>query len=59
MADLKLDVHATDKVQVDSETLTAINRGIRAVDQGQTVSLEEAEKIIPVWIADFESRHPR
>ena len=51
MVDLKLEVPATEEVEVDTETLAAIDRGARAADEGRTVSLEEARKMIP--------KHPR
>jgi predicted transcriptional regulator len=43
----------------DSATLTAIDRGIRDADDGRTVSLDEARKLIPEWISKFESRTAR
>jgi predicted transcriptional regulator len=43
----------------DSETLAAIDRGIRDADEGRTVSLDEARKLIPEWISKFESRTTR
>jgi predicted transcriptional regulator len=59
MVDLKLDVPVTEEVEVDAETLVAIDRGIRAADEGHTVSLEEARKMIPRWISRFASQTPR
>ena len=56
MIDLKLQVPATEEVEVDAETLAAIDRGIKAADEGCAVSLEEARKMIPKWISKFESR---
>jgi predicted transcriptional regulator len=40
----------------DEETLAAIDRGINDADEGRTVSLDEARKMIPKWISKFESR---
>ncbi len=59
MVDLKLQVPATDKVEVGSETLAAIDRGIKDADEGRTVSIDEALKLIPKWISKFESQKPR
>ena len=59
MVDLKLQVPATDKVEVDAETLAAIDRGIRDADEGRTVSIDEVRKMIPTWISKFESQKPR
>ena len=56
MVDLKLQVPVTEEAQVDAETLAAIDRGIKDADEGRTVSLDEARKIIPKWISKFESR---
>ncbi len=59
MQDLKLDAPATDEVQVDSRTLEAIDQGARAADEGRTVSIEEARKLIPKWISKFASQTRR
>jgi predicted transcriptional regulator len=59
MVDLKLQVPATDKVEVDAETLAAIDRGIKAADEGRTVPIDEVRKMIPKWISKFESQNPR
>jgi predicted transcriptional regulator len=45
MVDLKLQVPATDEVEVDKETLAAIDRGIQAADEGRTVPVEDARKM--------------
>jgi predicted transcriptional regulator len=59
MVDLKLELPATDKVQVDAESLAAIDRGIRDADEGRTVSVDELRLMIPKWISKFESQNPR
>ena len=59
MVDLKLQVPGTDKVEVDGETLAAIDRGIKDADEGRTVPIDEVRKIIPKWISKFESQMPR
>jgi predicted transcriptional regulator len=48
-----------DEVAVDAKTLAAIDRGIKDADEGRTVSLDEARKLIPQWISKFESQKPR
>ena len=58
MIDLKLQVPVTDKVEVDAETLAAIDRGIKDADEGRTVSIDEVRKMIPKWISKFESQKP-
>jgi predicted transcriptional regulator len=59
MVELKMQVPATEEVQVDAETLAAIDRGIKAAGEGRTVPLEEARKMNPTWISKFESQNPR
>jgi hypothetical protein len=59
MVDLKLQVPATDEVEVDAETLAAIDRGIRDADEGRTVPIDEVRKMIPKWISKFESQKAR
>ena len=58
MVDLKLQVSATDKVDVDAETLAAIDLGIKDADEGRTVAIDEARKMISKWISKFESQEP-
>ncbi len=59
MADLKLDVPVTEEVEVDAETLAAIDEGIADANAGRTVSADEVRKLIPQWISKFESQKPR
>jgi len=59
MIDLKLEEPVTEEIEVDAETLAAIDRGLEAADRGETVSLEDARKMIPRWISKFESRPRR
>jgi predicted transcriptional regulator len=59
MVDLKLQIPATDKVQVDAETLTAIDRGIKDADEGRSVPIDEVFEMIPQWISKFGSQQPR
>jgi len=47
MVDLQLQVPATDKVEVDAETLAAIDRGINDADEGRTVSIDHVRRMIP------------
>ena len=59
MIDLKLDQPETAEVEVDAKTLAAIDRGLKAAAEGRSVSLDEAEDLIPRWISKFESRNRR
>jgi len=58
MVDLKLEVPASGKVEVDAETLAAIGRGIRDADEGRTVPIDEVLAMIPKWTSKFEPRKP-
>jgi predicted transcriptional regulator len=57
--DLEFERPAADEVEVDAETLDAIDRAIEAAKAGRSVSLDELRKKIPEWISKFESRNPR
>jgi predicted transcriptional regulator len=59
MADLKLDQPETPEIEVDEETLAAIDRGLKAAEEGRSVSLDEVREMIPRWISKFESRNRR
>jgi len=59
MIDLKLEIPVTDEVEVDAQTLAAIDRGIKDANEGRTVSIEEVRKLIPQWISKFESQKRR
>jgi predicted transcriptional regulator len=48
-----------EEFEEDEETLAAIDRGIKAADEGRVVSLEEVRRMIPEWIRKFESREGR
>ena len=59
MADLKFNLPVTDEVEVDAETLAAIDRGIKDADDGRSIPLEEVRKMVPQWISKFESQKKR
>ena len=52
-------IPVTEEVAVDAATLAAIDRGIKDADEARTVSLDDAEKLIPHWLSKFESQKPR
>jgi len=56
MADLKFEVPVTEEVEVDAETLAAIDRGIQDANEGRTVSVDEVRELVPRWISRFESQ---
>jgi predicted transcriptional regulator len=58
MADLKsIDpfVSTDEEVEVDTETAAAIERGIRAADEGKVVSNDEVRKLTREWISKFST----
>lgn len=59
MVDLKLQVPAIEKVEVDAEALAAIDRGIKDANEGRTVSIDGVRWMIPKWISKFESQQAR
>jgi predicted transcriptional regulator len=59
MSDLKLETLVSKEIEVDTETLAAIDNGTRAADEGRTVPLDEVRKMIPKWISKFESQNRR
>jgi predicted transcriptional regulator len=62
MAEVKPDdlfVSTEEAVEVDAETAAAIERGIRAADEGKVVSSDEVRKLIPRWISKFSTPNRR
>lgn len=45
-----------EKVEVDEETLAAIDRGIKAADEGRVVPLEEVRRRMQEWHTKSSSR---
>jgi predicted transcriptional regulator len=59
MADRKLNQPETAEVEIDEKTLAAIDKGLKAAEEGRSVPLDEVRKMIPCWISEFESRNRR
>ncbi len=59
MVDLQIQVPATEEVGIATQTLAAVDRGIKAADEGRTVPLEEVREMIPKWISKFKSQTRR
>jgi predicted transcriptional regulator len=45
-----------EEVEVDEETLAAIDRGIKAADEGKVVPLEEVRRRMQEWYTKSSSR---
>ena len=54
-----LMVSTGDEIEVDAETGAAIERGIRAAEQGRVFPSEEVRKLIPRWISKFSTMRQR
>jgi predicted transcriptional regulator len=48
-------VSTEEEVEVDARTAAAIDRGVRAANEGRVVSSEEVRKLIPQWISKFST----
>jgi predicted transcriptional regulator len=48
---------ANDEVEIDSCTSAAIERGLRAADDGQVVSADEARRQVGRWISKFSTQN--
>jgi predicted transcriptional regulator len=48
-----------EETGVDPGVGAAIERGIRAADQGQVFSSDEVRKLIPQWISKFSTQNQR
>lgn len=59
MIDLRLNQPEATEVEVDPETLAAIDRGLKDAEEGRSVPLEEVRKLLPQWISKFESQMRR
>jgi predicted transcriptional regulator len=52
-------VNTEPEVEVDAETATAIELGIKAADEGRVVTLNEARKHMRQWLSVSSSQNPR
>jgi len=49
-------ISTEEEVEVDEETLAAIDRGIKAADEGRVVPLEEVRRRMQEWNTKSSSR---
>jgi predicted transcriptional regulator len=54
-----LMVSTGEEIEADAETTAAIERGIRAAEEGRVVPSEEVRKLIPQWISRFSTMNQR
>lgn len=60
MAEPDPDLVSTgEEIEADAETADAIERGIRAAEQGRVVPSEEVRQLIPQWISKFSTPNRR
>ena len=59
MAELKLDHPVPMTDEEDKATLAAIDRGIKAADEGRVVSLKQARQRIQKWLSKSSSPKTR
>jgi len=59
MAEFKLDHPVPMTEQEDEATLAAIDRGIKAADEGCVVSAEEARQRVQQWLSKFSTPKTR
>ncbi|MGA2598776.1 MAG: hypothetical protein ABSH09_17510 [Bryobacteraceae bacterium] len=52
-------VSTGEEIEVDAETATGIERGIRAAEEGRVVHSEEVRELIPEWISRFSTPNQR
>jgi len=50
---------AEEEVDVDAAMAAAIDRGLKAADEGRLVSGDEVRKLIPQWITRFSTPNQR
>jgi predicted transcriptional regulator len=48
-------VSTEEEVQVDAETATAIEQGIKAADEGRSTTLDEARERMKQWLSKSSS----
>lgn len=58
MADLQFEVPETEEIEVDDETLAAIDRGLADVQAGRTVSMDEVSTRLAAWLSNSDSPKP-
>jgi predicted transcriptional regulator len=54
-----LMIAAEEEVDVDADTAAAIERGVRAAQEGRVVPSEEVRKLVPQWITKFSTPNQR
>jgi hypothetical protein len=61
MADAQTDpmVSNAEQAEIDAQTALAIERSIRAADQGRVVSSDEVRRLVAQWISEYSTRPPR
>ena len=55
---IDLLVSTEEEVEVDAETLAAIDEGLKAADEGRVVPAEAVPNLISQWISRFSTQNP-
>jgi predicted transcriptional regulator len=48
-------ISTEDEIEVDAETAAAIEKGIRAADEGRVLPSDEVRNLIPEWISKLST----
>ena len=58
-----LNVHepipSTDETSVDAETVAAIQRGLKAAEEGRLFTSDEVRTRVSQWISNYSTQNPR
>ena len=61
MANLNIHepIPSTDETSVDAETVAAIQRGLKAAEEGRLFTSDEVRTRVSQWISNYSTQNPR